>query len=115
MLGLSEISYKKNDRLSKSNQFLPPLVAVFIYVLINTTHTFLQPLVAVFEMGIKHLQAISRTNGASFSLCLKTVRNSLLFLIMPCKIEVAKIYPYKSVRIKYESKRSIYYTVDIRT
>lgn len=91
------------------------MVAVFIYVLRNTTHKFLQPLVAVFQMGIKHLQAISRTNGASFSIYLKTVRNSLLFPIMPCKIEVAKIYPYKSVRIKYESKRSIYYTVDIRT
>lgn len=114
MLGLSEILCKKNDRLSKSNQFLPPMAA-FIYVLRNTTHKFLQPMIAVFQMGIEHLQAISRTIGASFSLCLKTVRNSLLFPIMPCKIEVAKIYPYKSVRIKYESKRSIYYTVDIRT
>jgi hypothetical protein len=114
MLALSELLCKKNDRFSKSNQFLPPLVAVFIFVL-NTTHKFLQPLVTVFWMGIKTLQAISRTIGASFSIHLKTVRNSLIFPILPCKIEVGKIYPYKSVRIKYESKRSVNNIIDIRT
>lgn len=84
---------------TESKEFLPPLVAVLIYV-VNKTRLISATNGCSFLYQCKNLQLISRTIGASFLLSCNSVRNWLLKTILARKIEVDKIYPYKSVRTK---------------